>query len=35
VRAFGEKGVADLTYLIGIYRITCELLNSFDIPRPD
>jgi hypothetical protein len=25
----------DLTYLIGIYHITCGLLNSFDIPRPD
>src|ERR1700733_5075735 len=35
VLAFGEKGVVDLTYLIGIYHITCGLLNSFDIPRPD
>ena len=34
VHAFGEKGVVDLTYLIGIYHITCGLLNSFDIPRP-
>ena len=35
VRAFGEKGVVDLIYLIGIFHITCGLLNSFDIPRPD
>ena len=34
VQAFGEHGVVDLTYLIGIYHITCGLLNSFDIPRP-
>ena len=35
VHAFGEHGVVDLTYLIGIYHITCGLLNSFDIPAPD
>jgi 4-carboxymuconolactone decarboxylase len=35
VRAFGEHGVVDLTYLIGIYHITCGLLNSFDIPAPE
>jgi len=35
VRAFGELGVVDLTYLIGIYHITCGLLNSFDIPAPN
>jgi 4-carboxymuconolactone decarboxylase len=34
VQAFGERGVVDLTYLIGIYHITCGLLNSFDIPAP-
>jgi len=34
VRAFGERGVVDLTYLIGIYHITCGLLNSFDVPVP-
>ena len=34
VHAFGERGVVDLTYLIGIYHITCGLLNSFDIPAP-
>ena len=35
VHAFGEHGVVDLTYLIGIYHITCGLLNSFDIPAPE
>jgi 4-carboxymuconolactone decarboxylase len=33
-RTFGERGVVDLTYLIGIYHITCGLLNSFDVPAP-
>jgi 4-carboxymuconolactone decarboxylase len=35
VQAFGEQGMVDLTYLIGIYHITCGLLNSFEIPAPD
>ena len=35
VHAFGERGVVDLTYLTGIYHITCGLLNSFEIPAPD
>jgi 4-carboxymuconolactone decarboxylase len=35
VQTFGEQGVVDLTYLIGIYHITCGLLNSFEIPAPD
>jgi 4-carboxymuconolactone decarboxylase len=35
VRTFGEQGVADLTYLIGIYHLTCALLNSFDVPAPE
>ena len=35
VHAFGEHGVVDLTYLIGVYHITCGLLNSFDIPAPE
>ncbi|GCE03447.1 carboxymuconolactone decarboxylase family protein [Dictyobacter aurantiacus] len=33
-QAFGKQGVADLTYLVGIYHITCALLNAFDIPAP-
>lgn len=33
-QAFGKQGVVDLTYLIGIYHITCALLNAFDIPAP-
>jgi 4-carboxymuconolactone decarboxylase len=35
VDAFGEQGVVDLAYLIGIYHITCGLLNSFEIPAPE
>ena len=35
VRAFGEQGVVDLTYLIGIYDLTCALLNSFDVPAAE
>jgi 4-carboxymuconolactone decarboxylase len=32
LRAFGERGVVDLTYLIGMYHIVRGLLNTFDIP---
>ena len=35
VDAFGAQGVVDLTYLIGIYHITCGLLNSFEVTAPD
>ena len=34
-RAFGKQGVVDLIYLIGIYHLTCGLLNSFDVPAPE
>ncbi len=33
-QAFGRQGVVDLTYLIGIYHVTCSLLNAFEIPVP-
>ena len=33
--AFGPRGLADLTFLIGIYHIVCGLLNAFEIPSPD
>lgn len=33
-QAFGKQGVVDLTYLIGIYHITCSLLNAFEVPAP-
>lgn len=34
-RTFGKQGVVDLIYLIGIYHLTCGLLNSFDVPAPE
>ena len=33
--AFGARGLADLTFLAGIYHIVCGLLNAFEIPSPD
>jgi len=33
-RAFGEEGLVAMIYLIGIYLVTCALLNGFDIPAP-
>src|SRR6266852_6936855 len=32
--AFGEEGLVDMIYLIGIYQVTCALLNGFEIPAP-
>ncbi len=33
-QAFGDEGLVDMVYLIGIYLVTCALLNSFEIPAP-
>ncbi len=33
-QAFGEEGMVDMVYLIGIYLVTCALLNGFEIPAP-
>ncbi len=33
-QAFGEEGLVDMIYLIGIYHVTCALLNGFEIPAP-
>jgi 4-carboxymuconolactone decarboxylase len=33
-QAFGEEGLVAMIYLIGIYLVTCALLNGFDIPAP-
>ena len=33
-QAFGQEGLVDLAYLIGIYHLVCGLLNSFEIPVP-
>jgi 4-carboxymuconolactone decarboxylase len=32
---FGQAGLVDLVYLIGMYLFTCNLLNAFKIPAPD
>jgi 4-carboxymuconolactone decarboxylase len=34
-RAFGKQGLVDITYLTGIYHITCAFLNAFEIPVPN
>jgi 4-carboxymuconolactone decarboxylase len=33
-QVFGEEGLVDMIYLIGIYLVTCALLNGFEIPAP-
>ncbi len=33
-QTFGEEGLVDMIYLIGIYLVTCALLNGFAIPAP-
>jgi 4-carboxymuconolactone decarboxylase len=35
VRTFGERGVVDLTFLVGIYHIVCGLLNVVKAPVPE
>jgi 4-carboxymuconolactone decarboxylase len=32
---FGSATLVDLVYLVGLYLLTCALLNAFQIPRPD
>ena len=32
---FGRTGLVDMTYLIGLYLLTCALLNAFEIPAPE
>ena len=33
--AFGKTGVVDMVYLVGMYLLTCALLNAFEIPAPE
>ena len=33
--AFGPTGLMDMVYLIGMYLLTCALLNAFEIPAPE
>ena len=32
--AFGDKGLVDLVMLVGLYLVTCGLLNAFEVPVP-
>jgi len=32
---FGSATLVDLVYLVGLYLLTCALLNAFQIPKPD
>jgi 4-carboxymuconolactone decarboxylase len=33
-KAFGAKGVLEITALTGIYHAVCAILNAFDVPAP-
>jgi 4-carboxymuconolactone decarboxylase len=33
-KAFGQRGLVEIAYLIGIYHTVCSLLNAFEIPAP-
>ncbi len=35
VRTFGERGTAELFYLIGCYAMISTLLNGYDVPVPE
>jgi 4-carboxymuconolactone decarboxylase len=32
---FGPATLVDLVYLVGLYLLTCALLNAFEIPKPE
>ena len=32
---FGRVGLVDMVYLVGLYLLTCALLNAFEIPVPE
>ena len=32
---FGSTTLVDIVYLVGLYLLTCALLNAFEIPKPD
>lgn len=32
---FGQTGLVDMVYLVGMYLLTCALLNAFEIPAPE
>jgi 4-carboxymuconolactone decarboxylase len=35
VEAFGERGAAELIYLVGLYCLVSVTLNGFDVPVPE
>ena len=35
VKAFGQEGVAELIYLVGLYCAVSVVLNGFDVPVPE
>ena len=32
---FGEVGLVEMVYSIGMYLLTCAMLKTFEIPAPD
>jgi 4-carboxymuconolactone decarboxylase len=32
--AFGQRGLVEMTYLVGIYHTVCAMLNAFEVPAP-
>jgi 4-carboxymuconolactone decarboxylase len=34
-QAFGHKGLVDMVLLIGLYLMTCSLINAFEVPAPE
>ncbi|UMB69517.1 carboxymuconolactone decarboxylase family protein [Mycobacterium paraterrae] len=34
-KQFGRATVVDMVYLVGLYLLTCALLNAFEIPKPE
>jgi 4-carboxymuconolactone decarboxylase len=35
VKAFGDKGAAQLVFLVGVYAFVATTLNGFDVVAPD
>jgi len=34
-QAFGRAALVDMVYLVGLYLLTCAILNAFEIPAPE
>jgi 4-carboxymuconolactone decarboxylase len=35
IMAFGKRGAAELSYLVGLYALVSITLNTFDVPVPE